>query len=219
MSHCAALPRAVALALPITLGAWTVQAADIIQTAGQADRFNSFLHLLEAAGMVEMLEGEGPFTVFAPIDEAFGQLPPGVLDWLLAEEGRKPLEVVVQSHIVAGAAILAGDLLGRAVEVTTLGGGTLAIDGTAAVILLIPMETTITEVAGQAEQKSEAMPISAIVVEAPQDFAAGADRPVTRAEQELPGVAMVVEPDIEADNGVIHGIDLVLLPPEVLQWF
>jgi hypothetical protein len=55
MSHCATLPRAVALALPITLGAWTVQAADIIQTAGQADRFNSFLHLLEAAGMVEML--------------------------------------------------------------------------------------------------------------------------------------------------------------------
>jgi uncharacterized surface protein with fasciclin (FAS1) repeats len=219
MSYYAALPRAVALALPITLGAWTVQAADIIQTAGQADRFNSFLHLLEAAGMVEMLEGEGPFTVFAPIDEAFGQLPPGVLDWLLAEEGRKPLEVVVQSHIVAGAAILAGDLLGRAVEVTTLGGGTLAIDGTAAVILLIPIEATITEVAGQGERKSEARPISAIVVEAPQDFVAGADSPATRAEQELPGVAMLVEPDIEADNGVIHGIDLVLLPPEVLQWF
>jgi uncharacterized surface protein with fasciclin (FAS1) repeats len=219
MSHCAALPRAVALALPITLGAWTVQAADIIQTAGQADRFNGFLHLLEAGGMVEMLEGEGPFTVFAPIDEAFGQLPPGVLDWLLAEEGRKALKAVTQSHIVAGAAILAGDLLGRAVEVTTLGGGTLAIDGTAAVILLIPMEATITEVAEQAQQKSEAMPVSAIVVEAPQDFVAGADRPATRAEQELPGVAMVVEPDIEADNGVIHGIDLVLLPPEVLQWF
>ena len=217
MSHYAALPRAVALALPITLGAWTVQAADIIQTAEQDGRFDGFLHLLEAAGMVEMLEGEGPFTVFAPIDEAFGQLPPGALDWLLAE-GRKPLEAVIQSHIVAGAAILEEDLLGRAVEVPTLGGGTLAIYGTAAAILLVPIEATITEVEWQAEQKSETMAVSAIVVEA-QDSVAGADRPATRAEQELMGVAMVVEPDIKADNGVIHGIDVVLLPPEVLRLF
>jgi uncharacterized surface protein with fasciclin (FAS1) repeats len=219
MSHYAALPRAVALAVPITLGAWTVQAADIIQTAEQVGRFNGFLHVLEAAGMVEMLKGKGPFTVFAPIDEAFGQLPPGALDWLPAEEGRKPLEAVIQSHIVAGAAILEEDLLGRAVEVATLGGGTLAIYGTAAAILLVPIEATITEVEGQAEQKSETIAVSAIVVEAPQDSVAGADRPATRAEHELMGVAMVVEPDIKADNGVIHGIDLVLLPPEALRSF
>ena len=219
MSHYAALPRAVALAVPITLGAWTVQAADIIQTAEQVGRFNGFLQLLDAAGMVEMLKGQGPFTVFAPIDEAFGRLPPGALDWLPAEEGRKPLEAVIQSHIVAGAAILEEDLLGRAVEVATLGGGTLAIYGTAAAILLVPIEATIMEVEGQAEQKSEAMPVSAIVVEAPQDSVAGADRPATRAEHELMGVAMVVEPDIKADNGVIHGIDLVLLPPEALRSF
>jgi uncharacterized surface protein with fasciclin (FAS1) repeats len=219
MSHYAALPRAVALAVPITLGAWTVQAADIIQTAEQVGRFNGFLQLLEAADMIEMLKGKGPFTVFAPIDEAFGQLPPGTFDGLLAEENRKPLEAVIQSHIVAGAAILEEDLLGRAVEVATLGGGTLAIDGTAAVILLVPTEATITEVERQAEQKSEAMPVSAIVVEAPQDSVAGADRPATRAEQELMGVATVVEPDIKADNGAIHGIDWVLLPPEVLRSF
>jgi uncharacterized surface protein with fasciclin (FAS1) repeats len=194
MSHYAALPRAVALAVPITLGAWTVQAADIIQTAEQAGRFNGFLQLLDAAGMVEMLKGKGPFTVFAPIDEAFGQLPPGTLDWLVVAEGRKPLEAVIQSHIVAGAAILEEDLLGRAVEVATLGGGTLAIYGTAAAILLVPIEATITEIEWQAEQKSEAMPVSAIVVEAPQDSVAGTGRPATRAEHEPMGVAMVVEP-------------------------
>ena len=218
MSHYAALPRAVALAVPITLGAWTVQAADIIQTAEQVGRYNGFLQLLDAAGMVEMLKGKGPFTVFAPIDEAFGQLPPGTLEWLSAEEGRKLLEAVIQSHIVAGTAILEEDLLGRAVEVATVGGGTLAIYGTAAAILLVPIEATIMEVEWQAEQKSEAMPVSAIVVEA-QDSVAGADRPATRAEHEPMGVAMVVEPDIKADNGVIHGIDLVLLPPEVLRLF
>jgi uncharacterized surface protein with fasciclin (FAS1) repeats len=112
MSHYAALPKAIALALPLTLGAWTVQASDILQTAEQDGRFNAFLHLLDAAGMVEKLKGQGPFTVFAPIDEAFGQLPPGVLEWLLAEESGKAIEAVVQSHIVPGAALLAEEALG-----------------------------------------------------------------------------------------------------------
>ena len=219
MSRYAALPKAVALAVPITLGAWTVQAADIIQTAEQDGRFTGFLHLLEAAGMVEVLEGEGPFTVFAPVDEAFGQLPPGVLEWLLAEESGKALEAVVQSHIVPGAALLAEDLLDREVEVETLGGARLAVGGTAGVILVVPLEATITEVNGRAEPKSEAIPASAIVVEAPQDAVAGAELSMMPAEQELTAVAMVVEPDIEADNGVIHGIDLVLLPPEALRSF
>jgi uncharacterized surface protein with fasciclin (FAS1) repeats len=221
MSHYAALPRVVALTLSITLGAWTAQAADIIETAEQTGRFNGFLHLLDAVGMVERLKGEGPFTVFAPIDEAFGRLPPGMFDGLLAEENRKPLEAVVQTHIVADAAIRAGDLLGRAVEVPTIGGGTLAIDGSTAVILLVPIEATITEVEGRevVDQKSEVIPVSAMVVEVPQDSVPGADRPAMRAQQELVSVATVVEPDIEADNGVIHGIDLMLLPPEVLRSF
>ena len=137
----------------------------------------------------------------------------------MAEEGRKPLEAVIQSHIVAGAAILEEDLLGRAVEVATLGGGTLAIYGTAAAILLVPIEATITEVEWQAEQKSETMAVSASVVEAPQDPLAGADRPATHTEHAPMGVAMVVEPNIKADNGVIHGIDVVLLPPELLRLF
>jgi uncharacterized surface protein with fasciclin (FAS1) repeats len=219
MSHYAALPKAVALALPITLGAWSVQAADIIQTAERDGRFNGFLQLLEAADMVEVLEGEGPFTVFAPVDEAFGQLPPSVLEWLLTEEGRTALEAVMQSHIVPDAAILAENVLGGAVEVATLGGGTLAIDGTTGAIVLAPIEATVTEVEGQAEQKSEAMPITAVVVEAPPDSVTAAHHPAKRAEYELIGVAVVVEPDIEADNGVIHAIDLVLLPPEVQPSF
>jgi uncharacterized surface protein with fasciclin (FAS1) repeats len=85
--------------------------------------------------------------------------------------------------------------------------------------LVVPLEATITEVEGRVEPKSEAIPASAIVVEAPQDVVAAADPSAMPAEQELIAVAMVVEPDIEADNGVIHGIDLVLLPPEALRSF
>jgi hypothetical protein len=208
MSHYAGLPRTVALALPITLGAWTVQAADLIQTAEQVGRFDGFLQLVEAAGMVEVLKGSGPFTVFAPIDEAFSQLPPGALDWLLAEEALMSLAAIVQSHIVSGAAILEEDLLGRAVEVATLGGGTLALDGTTGFIFLVPIQAPTT-VEAQAEQKSEALPVSVTVVEAPQRYVAGADRLLTRAEQELMGVALMVDPNIRADNGVIQGITIL----------
>jgi uncharacterized surface protein with fasciclin (FAS1) repeats len=219
MSHYAALPKAVALALPITLGAWTVQAADIIQTAEHDGRFNGFLQLLEAAGMIEVLEGEGPFTVFAPVDEAFGQLPPGVLELLLAEENGDVLETIIQSHIVPDAALLAQDLLDLELEVETLGGAMLAVGGTAGVILVLPLEATVTEVNGRAEPTSEVIRVSAIAVEAPQDAVAGAELSMVLTGQELTAVAMVVEPDIEADNGVIHGIDFVLLPPEVLRSF
>jgi uncharacterized surface protein with fasciclin (FAS1) repeats len=219
MSQCATLSRAAALAIPVTLGAWTVQAADLIQTAEQVGRFNSFLGVLEATGMADMLKREGPFTIFAPTDEAFAQLPPGTLDRLLARE--ELLQKAVHSHIVTGAAIPAGNLLGQAAEVATLGGGSLAIDGTNGVIFLVPIEVSVTEVEGQTvvEQKSVATPISVIVVESLQDSVAGTGRTATPVEQEPIGVAMVVEPDIAADNGVIHGIDLLLLPSEVLQTF
>jgi uncharacterized surface protein with fasciclin (FAS1) repeats len=209
------------MAVPVTLGAWTVQAADIIETAEQVGRFDAFLQLAEAAGMVEMLKGEGPFTVFAPTDEGVGRLPPDTLEQLLAAENRGPLESVIRSHIVADAAIRTRDLLGRAVEVATLGGGALAIDGTTTVIMLVPIDVTITEVEGQAvvAPGSAVTPVAALVAKVPSASIADADGPTLLAEQELISVATLVEPDIEADNGVIHGIDLVLLPPDVLWSF
>ena len=219
--HRATLPRALALAVPITFGAWTAEAADVIEAAEQLGHFEHFLRLLEAADMVDVLESEGPFTVFAPTDEAFDRLPPGMLDRLLADASRNSLEVVVQSHIVADAAIMSVDLLGRAVEVPTLGGGTLAIDGTTGIIALAAVEPSVTEVEGRAvlEQTSVTEPISMIVVEAARNSGAEADHPVTPAERELVGVATVAAPDIVADNGVIHGIDLVLLPSAALWSF
>ena len=86
---------------------------------------------------------------------------------------------------------------------------------------MVPIEVSVTEVEGQTvvEQKSVATPISVIVVESPQDSVAGTGPTATPVEQEPMGVATVVEPDIGADNGVIHGIDLLLLPSEVLQSF
>ena len=85
---------------------------------------------------------------------------------------------------------------------------------------MLPLEATITEVKWRAEQNCDAIPASASVIEAPQDaLSGGADSSAMPAEQDLTAVAVVVEPDIEADNGVIHGIDMVLLPPEALRSF
>jgi uncharacterized surface protein with fasciclin (FAS1) repeats len=178
--------------------------------------------MLEAAHMVDVLQGEGPLTVFAPTDEAFAELAPGILDRLLAEENRKALQAVMQAHIVPDVAIMASNLLGGAVEVTTLGGGTLAIDGTSGIITLASIEPSVTEVRGQplVERTSLATPVSMTVVEVeapPQTSIGDTDRSTT--PEELLRVATVVAPDIVADNGVIHGIDLVLLPPEALWSF
>ncbi len=62
-------------------------AKDIVQTATEAGSFSTLLTAVEAAGLVETLQGEGPYTVFAPTDEAFAALPAGTLDGLLADTG------------------------------------------------------------------------------------------------------------------------------------
>jgi uncharacterized surface protein with fasciclin (FAS1) repeats len=217
MSRYPTLLKTVALTIPLTFNAWTAQAGDIVETAEYVGGFNGFLRVLEAASMVDMLKRGGPFTVFAPTDEAFAQLPQGAVGRLLAEENRERLKTVVEAHIVSDAAIAADSIFDRAVAVDSLGGGTLALDGTFAVIALVPMDVFVTEHEGQTvvEEKSIATPVPTITVELVQPGAPEEQLTVPTGQPPPMDVAMVVEPDIWADNGVIHAIDLVLLPPEV----
>jgi len=71
---------------------------DIIETAAAAGAFTTLARVIEAAGLTETLKGEGPFTVFAPIDEAFAKLPRSTLDALL--EDREKLTAVLTYHVV-----------------------------------------------------------------------------------------------------------------------
>jgi uncharacterized surface protein with fasciclin (FAS1) repeats len=73
---------------------------DIVTTAVEAGSFNTLAAALEAAGLVEVLQGEGPFTVFAPTDEAFDKLPEGAVEALLAD--KEALTRVLTYHVVAG---------------------------------------------------------------------------------------------------------------------
>ncbi|MGB5987751.1 MAG: fasciclin domain-containing protein [Desulfobacterales bacterium] len=84
---------------------------DIVDTAASAGSFNTLVAAVEAAGLVETLKGEGPFTVFAPTDEAFAKLPEGTLDDLLKPENKDKLAGILTYHVVSGK-VMAADVIG-----------------------------------------------------------------------------------------------------------
>ena len=101
---------------------------DIVDTAVSAGQFNTLAKALTEAGLVETLKGKGPFTVFAPTDEAFAKLPPGTLEALLADKAK--LTAVLTYHVVAGK-VMAADVVklseaktvqGQNVKIGTMGG-------------------------------------------------------------------------------------------------
>src|SRR5215207_5494272 len=77
---------------------------DIVDTAVAAGKFKTLAAALEAAGLVDTLKGEGPFTVFAPTDEAFAKLPKGTVDGLLKPENKQKLVGILTYHVVAAKA-------------------------------------------------------------------------------------------------------------------
>lgn len=88
-------------------------AQDIVATAVAADDFNTLAAALEAADLISALQGEGPFTVFAPTDAAFAALPEGTLDALLQPENKDQLTAILLYHVVPGQ-IMSEDISGTA---------------------------------------------------------------------------------------------------------
>ena len=96
---------------------------DIVDTAVGAGDFTTLAAALQAAGLVETLKGEGPFTVFAPTDEAFAALPEGTVEGLL--EDKDALTAILTYHVVAGK-VMSGDLT-DGMEATTVNGADVTI--------------------------------------------------------------------------------------------
>ncbi len=100
------ITAAVAVILSLSLGAFAGQklaaSKDIVDTAVSAGSFKTLTAALQAAGLVDTLKGEGPFTVFAPTDEAFAKLPAGTVDELLKPENKDKLVSILTYHVVAG---------------------------------------------------------------------------------------------------------------------
>jgi uncharacterized surface protein with fasciclin (FAS1) repeats len=83
---------------------------DIVDTAVAAGSFNTLVAAVKAAGLVDVLKGEGPFTVFAPTDEAFAKLPKGTVEDLLKPENLETLQSILTYHVVAGK-VMAADVV------------------------------------------------------------------------------------------------------------
>lgn len=133
----------------------------IADLAASSSGLSTLAAALDAAGLTETLQGAGPFTVFAPSDDAFAALPPGLLDALLLPENKDALTKILTYHVVPGT-VMAADVMDG--DVVTVEGQSITLSTTDGVTV---------------------------------------------------NGATVLEADITADNGVIHVIDAVLLPPDV----
>jgi uncharacterized surface protein with fasciclin (FAS1) repeats len=101
---------------------------DIVDTAVSTGKFNTLVAAVKAAGLVDTLKGEGPFTVFAPTDEAFAKLPAGTVESLLKPENHDKLVRILTYHVVPGR-VLAKDVAGID-SAKTVEGGSLKFNAT-----------------------------------------------------------------------------------------
>jgi uncharacterized surface protein with fasciclin (FAS1) repeats len=131
---------------------------DVVETANQAGNYRVFLQALEAAGLKETLRETGPYTIFAPVDDAFLRVPKARLEYLFRTENRESLQLLLRKHIIPGN-LLSSDLKRRD-GIRSMKGEELRIESR--------MGLWINE-------------------------------------------AQVITPDLKASNGVIHGIDTVLM--------
>ena len=116
------------IATVLAAGALAAQAKDIVDTAVAAGQFKTLATALQAAGLVDTLKGKGPFTVFAPTDEAFAKVPKADLDALLKDKAK--LTAVLTYHVVAGK-VMAKDV--KAGKVKTVQGSELTLGTTGGV--------------------------------------------------------------------------------------
>lgn len=132
--------------------------SNIVEVAAGSESFDTLVQAIQAAGLEDTLASGGPYTVFAPTDEAFAELPNGTLEYLLRPENRGLLQQVLKYHVVPGE-VTANEI--RTGSVNALGGG---------------LAVRVTE-----------------------------DRVIVNN-------GSVVQPNIQASNGVIHAVNRVLLP-------
>ena len=151
-----AAPTAASTPAPIP-----AMAKDIVDVAIGAPQFSTLVAAVQAADLVDKLKGAGPFTVFAPTNDAFAKLPAGTVENLLKPENKAQLVAMLTYHVLPGK-VMAADVADAQVTPATVQGATVAVDGRSGVKV---------------------------------------------------NNATVISADIAASNGIIHGIDTVLMPP------
>ncbi|MFN3225508.1 MAG: fasciclin domain-containing protein [Hyphomicrobiales bacterium] len=100
---------------------------DIVDTAVEAGSFTTLVAAVQAAGLEDTLRGEGPFTVFAPTDEAFAALPEGTVENLLLPENLETLQAVLTYHVLPGK-VMSADIAGQELSVATVEGSEVMVN-------------------------------------------------------------------------------------------
>jgi uncharacterized surface protein with fasciclin (FAS1) repeats len=146
-THITKLAIAAVATAGLTLGALGVRAAekDIVDTAVAAGQFETLAAALNAAGLVETLKGPGPFTVFAPTDEAFAKLPAGTVEDLLKPENKDQLTAILTYHVVPGT-VMAADVV-KLDEAKTVNGAMLDVKAGGQGVMVNDAKVTATDIA------------------------------------------------------------------------
>jgi transforming growth factor-beta-induced protein len=118
---------------------------DIVDTAVAAGSFKTLAAALQAAGLVDTLKGPGPFTVFAPTDEAFAKLPAGTVESLLKPENKEKLVKILTYHVVAGK-VMAADVT-KLKEAKTVQGDSLTVKTTDGKVFVDSAQVVKTDIA------------------------------------------------------------------------
>ena len=121
----AALLTSTTLTQTATAGSYAEKKKDIVAVASGAGSFNTLVAAVKAAGLVETLQGDGPFTVFAPTDEAFAKLPEGTVASLLKPENKEKLVAILTYHVIPGK-VMAADV--KPMKAKTVNGQQLNIN-------------------------------------------------------------------------------------------
>lgn len=106
----------------------STQLHDIVDTAVAAGTFKTLVAAVTAADLGATLKGEGPFTVFAPTDDAFAKLPAGTVEDLVKPENKDKLTAILTYHVMSGK-VMAADVAGQKLEPATVNGAALHVDG------------------------------------------------------------------------------------------
>lgn len=122
--------KAAAIAATLALAgcAESMGEPDIVEVAQSAGTFETLVAAVSAAGLVDTLQSEGPFTVFAPTDAAFAALPAGTVETLLKPENKDQLTAILTYHVLPGK-VMAADIAGKRLSPTTVNGKAVHVDG------------------------------------------------------------------------------------------
>ena len=118
----------------VVAGSLQAQGKDVVDTAVAAGQFKTLAAALKAAGLIDTLKGAGPFTVFAPTDEAFAKLPTGTVEELLKPENKAKLTAILTYHVVGGK-VMAADVV-KVKDAKTVQGGSVKVNAMSGKVMI-----------------------------------------------------------------------------------